>query len=158
MVHVMSELAELREYLGIHFTKINERFDGVDQRLEVVDQRLETVEQRLEVVDQRLETVEQRLEVVDQRLEVVDQRLEAVDARLEGVDKHLKHLDECCDHLEVSIRVNNEQLSEMYTGLDAYANKADTYFQEMQLLNRQVRRHENWLHKIASKTQVRLEY
>ena len=39
-------------------------------------------------------------------------------------------------------------------GLDAYAKKADTYFQEMLMLATKVDRHEKWLHQMTEKLGV----
>ena len=39
--------------------------------------------------------------------------------------------------------------SEMLTAVDAYAQKADTYFQEMVMLGHKVDRHEKWFQQIA---------
>ncbi len=40
--------------------------------------------------------------------------------------------------------------------VDAYAKRADTYFQEMVMLSHQVSRHERWIRKIAEKVGVKL--
>lgn len=42
--------------------------------------------------------------------------------------------------------------------VDAYAKKADTFFQEMVMLAHKVDRHEKWLLQIADKLGIRLEY
>lgn len=44
------------------------------------------------------------------------------------------------------------------TAVDAYAKKADTYFQEMLMLAKKVDRHEKWIQQIAEKLGVKLEY
>jgi hypothetical protein len=41
--------------------------------------------------------------------------------------------------------------------VDAYAKKADTYFQEMAALSHRLERHERWLQQLAEKVGVRLE-
>lgn len=47
---------------------------------------------------------------------------------------------------------------ELQSSVDAYAKKADTYFQEMLVLARRVDRHEKWLHQIAEKLGIKLEF
>ena len=42
--------------------------------------------------------------------------------------------------------------------VDAYAVKADKYFQEMVMLAHKVDRHEKWLMQLAQKLDVKLEY
>ncbi|MDP2926910.1 MAG: hypothetical protein Q8N65_02110 [bacterium] len=48
--------------------------------------------------------------------------------------------------------------NELMTAIDAYAKKADTYFQEMVMLSRKVDRHEKWLLQLAEKLGIKLEY
>ena len=69
------------------------------------------------------------------------------------------------DSVEAEIGDMRHELSEVHqeinsltTGLDAYAKKADTYFQEMLMLATKVDRHEKWLHQVAEKLGVKLEY
>lgn len=51
-----------------------------------------------------------------------------------------------------------KNFSNLQTAVDAYAKKADTYFQEMVMLTRKVNRHEKWLLSIADKLGMKLEY
>lgn len=51
-----------------------------------------------------------------------------------------------------------EDFDILQTSVDAYAKKADTYFQEMLMLSNKVDRHEKWLHLLAEKLGVKLEY
>lgn len=44
------------------------------------------------------------------------------------------------------------------TAVDAYAHKADAYFQEMVALSHKVDRHEKWIQQIAEKLEIKLEY
>lgn len=48
--------------------------------------------------------------------------------------------------------------ADLQTSVDAYAKKADTYFQEMVLLSHKVDRHEKWFHQVAEKLGIKLEY
>lgn len=38
------------------------------------------------------------------------------------------------------------------------AKKADSYFQEMVMLSHKIERHERWMHQLAEKLGVKLEY
>jgi hypothetical protein len=51
-----------------------------------------------------------------------------------------------------------ERVDALYDGIDGYAKKADTYFQEMLMLAGKVDRHEKWLHQVAGKLGLKLEY
>ncbi|MCX6764183.1 MAG: hypothetical protein NTU58_00520 [Candidatus Nealsonbacteria bacterium] len=63
---------------------------------------------------------------------------------------------------EVATKPDLEELrkdfSDLQTSVDAYAKKADTYFQEMLVLAHKVDRHEKWLHQIAEKVGIKLDY
>lgn len=48
--------------------------------------------------------------------------------------------------------------SDIQSAIEGYAVKADTYFQEMLLLSHKIDRHEKWLHIMAEKIGVKLEY
>lgn len=50
-----------------------------------------------------------------------------------------------------------ESFSELQSTVDAYAKKADTYFQEMVMLAHKVDRHEKWIQQIAEKLGIKLE-
>jgi len=51
-----------------------------------------------------------------------------------------------------------KSFSDLQASVDAYAQKADTYFQEMTMLAHKVGRHEKWLHQIAEKLGIKLEH
>lgn len=52
----------------------------------------------------------------------------------------------------------NTKISDLYSSVDAYAHKADAYFQEMTMLSHQVDRHERWLEQIADKVGLKLKH
>ena len=51
-----------------------------------------------------------------------------------------------------------KDFSDLQVAIDAYAKKSDTYFQEMLMLSQKVKVLEKWLHQIADKVGVQLEY
>jgi len=50
-----------------------------------------------------------------------------------------------------------KNFSDLYSAVDAYAKKADTYFQEMVMLAHKVDKLEKWIHQIANKVGIKLE-
>lgn len=54
--------------------------------------------------------------------------------------------------------VTKEEFSNLQTSVDAYAKKADAYFQEMVMLTHKVDRMEKWIQQIAEKVGIKLEY
>lgn len=51
-----------------------------------------------------------------------------------------------------------KSFSDLQTSVDAYAKKADAYFQEMVMLSQKVDRHEKWIAQLAEKLGIKLEY
>ena len=51
-----------------------------------------------------------------------------------------------------------EDYSKLQESVDSYAKKADAYFQEMLMLSNKIDRHEKWLHAMADKLGIKLEY
>jgi len=50
-----------------------------------------------------------------------------------------------------------QSISDLQTSVDAYAKKADAYFQEMVMLAHKVDKLEKWIHQIANKVGIKLE-
>lgn len=72
----------------------------------------------------------------------------ATKAELAGVEKRL-------DSLEAKLEAKTDQI---LTAVDAYAKKADTFFQELVVATHRLDRHEMWIKKIAEKLGVALEF
>ena len=51
-----------------------------------------------------------------------------------------------------------KDFSDLQISVDAYAKKADTYFQEMVMLSHKVDRNEKWIQQLADKLGIKLEY
>ena len=51
-----------------------------------------------------------------------------------------------------------KEFNDLQTSVDEYAHKADAYFQEMVALTHKVDRHEKWLHQLADKLGIKLQY
>ena len=51
-----------------------------------------------------------------------------------------------------------EDFSNLQTSVDIYAQKADTYFQEMVMLSHKIDRHEKWIRQVAEKLEIKLDY
>ena len=58
----------------------------------------------------------------------------------------------------ISNLATKEEFSSLQTAVDAYANRADAFFQEMVALSHKVDRHEKWIQQIATKLGIKLEY
>lgn len=81
----------------------------------------------------------------------LDGKFGEVHARLDQHDEEFMKMNRRFD-------ATDKTIADMYTNIDAYSKKADTYFQEMKLLNRQVGRHEDWHHQAAEKLGIELKY
>ena len=51
-----------------------------------------------------------------------------------------------------------DSFNDLQTSVDAYAHKADKFFEELVMLSHKVDRHEKWLKQIAEKIGIKLEY
>lgn len=51
-----------------------------------------------------------------------------------------------------------KDFSKLESSVGNYATKADTYFQEMVVLSHKIDKHEAWIHQIAEKLGLKLEY
>jgi uncharacterized coiled-coil DUF342 family protein len=72
--------------------------------------------------------------------------------------KKLKEVFATKDDLnDLKIELKSD-FSDLYQAIDAYAKKADGYFQEMVMLSKKVDRQEEWIKKIAKEVGVELEY
>lgn len=79
----------------------------------------------------------------------IGDKFDRVDGRLGNIDSRLNHINGRLDHLQTMFR-------NLQAGVDAYAKRADTYFQEMVMLSHKVDRHEKWLRQIADKVGIKL--
>lgn len=98
------------------------------------------------------------VEYLDKKFQIVadKQDIARLDSRIDGLDKAVDHLDSRIDGLEFKFEDLRGDFRKLQEAVDAYAKKADTYFQEMVLLSRRVDRMEKWIHQIAEKVGVDL--
>jgi len=69
-----------------------------------------------------------------------------------------KYLNEQFTHIDQRFDYMKKEFSDLQDSVDGFARKADVYFQEMLILAHKVDRHEKWMHQIAEKVGVKLEY
>jgi len=89
--------------------------------------------------------------------------IEYLDKKFGKVDERFGKLFEVFatkEDLEGAVRniSTKEDFNNLLNAVDDYAKKADAYFQEMVALTHKVDRHEKWLHQLAEKLGVKLEY
>lgn len=51
-----------------------------------------------------------------------------------------------------------KDFSNLQTFVDSYAKKSDKFFEELVMLAHKVDRHEKWIHQLAEKLGIKLEY
>ena len=103
------------------------------------------------------------IKYLDEKFGGVDNRFEKIDNRFEQVDEKFEKLFEIFatkDDLKKAIETlaTKDDFNKLLTAVDAYAKKADTYFQEMVMLAHKVDRNEKWIQQLANKLGVKLEY
>jgi len=98
------------------------------------------------------------LGVLDKRMATKD-NLNALDKKMDDgfviLTKEIFSTKEEFEKFKDEIR---ESFSSLQTSVDAYAKRADSYFQEMVMLSHKIDRHERWMHQLAEKLGVKLEY
>jgi len=90
------------------------------------------------------------VEYLDKKFSKVENRFINVDGKLVTIDDKIEKLQE--------FKADKDDVNELLNSIDAYAKKADTYFQEMVALAHKVDRHEKWILQIAEKLGIKLEY
>jgi hypothetical protein len=70
----------------------------------------------------------------------------------------LAYLDKRFDSIERDMAELKDAFSSLQGSVDAYAKRADAYFQEMVVLTHTVQRHDRWLQQIAKQLGITLEY
>ncbi len=103
------------------------------------------------------------IKYLDEKFGKIDDRFEKVNERFDKVDKQFSGLPEIfATRKEIATKLDFEELrkdfARLETAVDAYAKKADTYFQEMVMLAHKVDRMEKWIQKMAEKIGMKLEY
>lgn len=76
---------------------------------------------------------------------------------VEYLDEKFANIDGKLDNLQEN-KADKSDVNDLMTAIDAYAKKADTYFQEMVMLAHKVDRHEKWIQQIAEKLGLKLEH
>lgn len=116
--------------------------------VQYLDGKFLRIDERFEAVDARFDHMETRADKVDLRLAQNDQQFKSIDARFESLESELYSFRE-----ETKV-----EFGRFYAGLDVLVHKMDEQFQEITFLIRKVGRHETWLHKLAAKAGIKLEY
>lgn len=86
-------------------------------------------------------------------IEYLNKKFTDIDGKFLIVNSRLLNIAE-----EVGKKTDKDDFNNLLTSIDAYSKKADDYFQEMLMLSQKIDRHEKWLHQMAEKLGVKLEY
>jgi len=81
-------------------------------------------------------------------VQYLDDKFTKIDTKFVDVKQRLIGLDEK--------KADKEDINNLMTAIDSYAQKADTYFQEMVMLAHKVDRLDRWIHQIAEKVGIKL--
>ncbi|MBI2075374.1 MAG: hypothetical protein HYT82_01750 [Candidatus Harrisonbacteria bacterium] len=91
---------------------------------------------------------------VDRRFDAVDKQFADVDRRFDVVVREVVNLRTETEHNFADLK---SDFRELQSAVSVYASKADTYFQEMVLLNNRVHRLERWMEELAAKVGMKLK-
>jgi uncharacterized coiled-coil DUF342 family protein len=76
----------------------------------------------------------------------------------EDFSELIQYLDDKFREAENERADIRNEVKDLRGAVDAYAKKADTYFQEMVMLAHKVDRHEKWFRQVAEKLDIKLDY
>lgn len=76
----------------------------------------------------------------------------------EDFSELVQYLDGKFQKVETDFKELKNDFNVLQTSVDAYAHKADKFFEELVMYSNQVKCHEKWLHMIAEKLGIKLEY
>ena len=82
-------------------------------------------------------------------IEYLDQKFGKIDQEFIEVNDKLGKLEEN--------KADKSDIDNLMNAIDAYAQKADTYFQEMVMLAHKVDKLDKWIHQIAERVGIKLE-
>jgi len=86
---------------------------------------------------------------LDEKFTNINERFTNVDVKFVDMEQKLIGLAEK--------KADKEDINKLMIAIDGYAQKADTYFQEMVMLAHKVDKMEKWIHQIAEKVGIKLE-
>jgi len=89
------------------------------------------------------------IEYLNKKFTNIDEKFDNVDEKFVNIERELNSLQES--------KADKSDINNLMNALDAYAKKADTYFQEMVMLAHKVDKLEKWIHQIAGKVGINLE-
>jgi hypothetical protein len=83
-----------------------------------------------------------------------------IDERFTKINEDFLKIDNRFTRIEdiLETKADKSDVNNLLTAVDAYAKKADDYFQEMVMLAHKVDNLEKWIHQIADKVGLKLEY
>lgn len=82
--------------------------------------------------------------------------IQYLDEKFGKVGQQFVEVSEKLDSLQEN-KADKSDVNNLMNSIDAYAKKADDYFQEMVMLAHKVDRLEKWIHQIAEKVGIKLE-
>jgi uncharacterized coiled-coil DUF342 family protein len=105
------------------------------------------------------------IEYLDKKFTGIDQQFLGIDKKFTGIDQQFLGIKGNFERVYGELNDIHEEIAELKDGfnnlqnaVDAYAMKADSFFQEMVMLSHKVDRHERWIQQIADKLGVKLDY
>lgn len=86
-------------------------------------------------------------------VEYLDGKFNKIDGNLTNINQKILTLGE-----KIDLKADKSDINDLMTAVDTYAKKADDYFQEMVMLAHKVDKLEKWIHQIAEKVGIKLQY
>ncbi|MFA5349377.1 MAG: hypothetical protein WC309_03350 [Candidatus Paceibacterota bacterium] len=86
-------------------------------------------------------------------IQYLDEKFINIDNRFVNIDNRFVDIESILE-----TKADRADINTLTSAVDAYAKKADTYFQEMVMLSHKVDRIEKWVVQLADKAGLKLQY
>ncbi len=115
---------------------------------------METMSELVVYLDQKFNIIDDSFAAVDKKFNSLNERMDSFERRKDLTDDYN---DSRFDHIERRFDSLDSRVSTIYDGVDALSRLAENTYQELRLLNKQVLRHDIWIHQLADHSSFILE-
>ena len=88
----------------------------------------------VEYLDKKFNNIDDKFNNIDDKFNNIDDKFSQIDGKFDVVSQKNFNIDEKLERLEAN-KADKSDIDNLLGAVDGYAKKADTYFQEMVLLN-----------------------
>ncbi len=137
------KITELAQQTSKEFAKVWREFDRVHEKFAEVDLRFDAIDKKFDAIDKKFEEVDRKFDEVDRRFDEVDKKFIILEMKMD-------------DMREDILERMDTRFAALYEFLDSHTKRMDAALEEIALTNRQLKRHDRWIHELAERTDHKL--